>query len=113
MESLCSYPKMPENLPKTYADNSNVSEDPPITFGTRSQDIICQAQPLLFSKSEEIGEFSMEELIALITNYTFTYNLFSRCLSDMAAKIHTFQLGVRNWSLGVLEREIKVFDSQA
>ena len=105
---------MLKNLPKIYEENPNVSEDPPITFGTRSQDIICQAQP--------IGESSVEErsftrpfqfVIALITNYTFIYNLFSRRLSNMAAKTHTFQLGVGNWSLGVIEREIKVFDSQA
>ena len=50
-KSLPSYPKMPENLLKIYEDNPNVSEDRPIIFGTRSQDIICLAQPLLFWKS--------------------------------------------------------------
>ena len=47
VESLCSYPEMPENLPKIYEDNPNVSKDVPKIFGSRSQDIPCQAHPLL------------------------------------------------------------------
>ena len=45
---------MSENLPKIYEDNRKVSEDPPIIVGTQSQGIICQAQPLLFPKSENL-----------------------------------------------------------
>ena len=55
VQSLRSDPKMPKNLPKIYEDNPNVSEDPPIIFGTRSKDIICQTQPLLFRKSENLS----------------------------------------------------------
>ena len=51
VESLPTCPKMPENLSKIYDDNPNVSGDPPLIFGTRSHNIICQAQPLLFRES--------------------------------------------------------------
>ena len=52
---------------------------------------------------------TFQSVTALSTNYTFAYHIFFRRLSDMAATIHTFQLGVRNWSIDVIEREIEVF----
>ena len=45
---------------------------------------------------------TFQSVFASSTNYTFTYYIFSRRLSDMAATTHTFQLGVRNWSVGVI-----------
>ena len=92
MQSLRPYPKMPNNLPKVYEDNPNVSEDLPIIFGTRSSSLL------------KIGESSMKNchlralfnLLSLRVHYTLTYYIFARFLSDMAATTHTFQLGVRN-----------------
>ena len=49
----------------------------------------------------------------LSTNYMFAYYIFSRRLSDMVATTHTFQKGMKNWSVGVIECEIKVFNLQA
>ena len=54
VESLRSYLKMPKNLMKIYEDNLNVSEDIAKIFRSWSQDIVCQAQPLLIQKSENI-----------------------------------------------------------
>ena len=54
VESLRSYLKMPENLPKIYVEDPNISKDPLIIFRTQSHDITCQAQPLLFRKSENL-----------------------------------------------------------
>ena len=62
-----------------YEDYPNVSEDPPIIFGTRSQDILL---PSTTSPLSKIWESSVEEpsfmrtfqsIVALSTNYTFTY----------------------------------------
>ena len=84
VESLCSYPKIPKNLLKIYKDYQNVSKDPPIILGTRSQDIICQTQPVLFLKLENLPWKNchlcilFQSIIALSTNYT----IFSRCLPD-------------------------------
>ena len=121
MESLPSYLKMPENLPKIYEDYPNVSEDPPIIYGTLSQDIIRHAQPLLFPKAENLpwknchfcALLNPLLLCVQITRLHITYFL-GVCEIIMAARTHTSQYkGVRNWSVGVSEREIEVFDSQA
>ena len=45
---------------------------------------------------------TFQSVIASSTNYTLTYYIFTKFLSDMAATTHTFQLGVRNWSVGVI-----------
>ena len=105
-----------KNLPKIYEDNRKVSEDPPIIVRTQSQGIICQAQPLLLRKSENLL-WRTVIYVHFSIRYCFEYKLhiyiFSRRLSDMAATTHIFQLGLRNWSIGGIEHEIEVFDSQA
>ena len=101
--------------PKTFWNLQKQSEqDPLIIFGTWSQDIICQVQPLLFQKLENLPfAHTFQSIIALGTNYTFTHYIFSTRLSDTAATTNTFQEGVRNWCTDEIECEIEVFDSQA
>ena len=52
---------------------------------------------------------TFQSVIALSTNYTFTYCIFFWRFSDVAATTHTFQEGVRDWSVRVIELEIEVF----
>ena len=56
---------------------------------------------------------TFQSMMSLSSNYTFTYYIFFMHLPGMAATTHAFQEGVRNWTVGMIDHEIEVFDSQA
>ena len=112
--------KCSENLPQIYEDNPNVSEDVPKIFGSRSQEILCQVHQSHKSKNIPQNNCHLRALFNLLLVWVQITRLhiayfpnICQPSSDMAAATHIFQRGMRNWSVGVSEHEIKVFNPQA